>query len=368
MMVVPRVLALLFVAVWCSAGESPGTRAPWTRIVTPGFELLTTGGEDAGQSLLIRLERLKSVLRPIFGERSEKAVCIIEFGTRDEFQPYAPMSRSIGYFLPGARRDFVVLDGTHAEGRSAGHEYVHFAISQSGLRLPAWLNEGLAELYSNVDESRTVGRFIAGRVFALRRGDWISLDDLSTAGADSEAFTSAGSVDAAYSESWLLAHMLALDPRYQDRFADLLAALQAFPAAEAFEKVYGMSLSEVEQDLRGYLEAGEKNARVLGETERPAGPPVMVEPQADFEGLSALAEMLGNYQGRTGQSRELYREIARDYPRRLAEAAARSAIPSTVATWMDFARPSFFSNLICSQEGSNSYQARPWRAEVGCAW
>jgi len=42
-----------------------------------------------------------------------------------------------------------------------------------------------------------------------------------------------------------------------------------------------------------------------------------VEPQADFEGLSALAEMLGNYQGRTGQSRELYREIAREYPQRL---------------------------------------------------
>jgi hypothetical protein len=285
--------------------------------VTPDFELLTTGGEDAGRSLLARLERLRTALQPIFPQRTAKSVCVIEFGTHAEFQPYAPMSRSIGYFLPGARRDFVVLDGTHAEGRSAGHEYVHFAISQSGLRLPVWLNEGLAELYSNAGEALTVGQFIMGRVIALRRGQWIGLAELTSATADSEAFTASGTVDAAYSESWLLAHMLVLDPRYQDKFADLLAALQVSRTAGAFERVYGRPLAEVERDLRAYLDSGEQNARSLRETERPAAPPVTVEPQADFEGLSAVAEMLGNYQGRTGQSRELYREIAREYPRRV---------------------------------------------------
>ena len=312
----PRVLALFFLGACCFAGELPRAAAPWTRIVTSDFELLTTGGEDAGRVLLARLERLRAALQPVFPQRTGKAVCIIEFATRDEFLPYAPISRSIGYFLPGARRDFVVLDGTHAEGRSAGHEYVHSALSQSGLRLPAWLNEGLAELYSNVDESRTVGQFIPGRVISLRRGDWIGLAELTAATPESAAFTNAGSVDAAYAESWLLAHMLVLDPRYHDKFPALLAALQVSTTAKAFEQVYGRSLAEVEQDLRAYLDSGERNAHTLAETERPATPQVTVEPQADFEGLSALAEMLGNYQGRTGQSRELYREIAREYPRR----------------------------------------------------
>src|SRR3569833_1180340 len=35
---------------------------------------------------------------------------------------------------------------------------------------------------------------------------------------------------------------------------------------------------------------------------------------------------------------------------------------------MPLAIPSSESNLICSQEGSNSYHVRPCRAEVGCAW
>jgi hypothetical protein len=105
----------------------PHGHTSWVRLATPGLEVYTTADEDAGRSLILRLERLRSVLQPILGwDQLEKPICIIEFGSREEFLPFAPMSRSIGYFLPGARRDFVVLDGTHAEGRAAGHEYVHF--------------------------------------------------------------------------------------------------------------------------------------------------------------------------------------------------------------------------------------------------
>src|SRR5438128_994252 len=41
---------------------------------------------------------------------------------------------------------------------------------------------------------------------------------------------------------------------------------------------------------------------------------------------------------------------------------------STVATLIDLAIPKKRSTLISSHDGSNSYHARPWRAEVGCAW
>ena len=334
---VPRCFALMalafcFPVAWCAAAELPHGHASWVRVATPDFELYTTADEDAGRSLIFRLERLRAVLQPILGWRGEvrsevrdqreRPICIIEFGSRDEFLPFAPMSRSIGYFLPGARRDFVVLDGTHAEGRAASHEYVHFVMSQSGLRLPAWLNEGLAELYSNLAEPRsgqptTIGQFIPGRVLSLRRDAWIGLTELASATTDSPIFTSAGSVDAAYAESWLLAHMLVLDPRYGARFPDLLAALQTVETTEAFRQVYGKSVRQVELDLKTYLETGQTNVRIIGDSPLPAAQRVTVEREADFEGLAALAEMLGNYRGRTGQSRDLYRQLERDYPRRI---------------------------------------------------
>src|SRR5574342_785432 len=50
-------------------------------------------------------------------------------------------------------------------------------------------------------------------------------------------------------------------------------------------------------------------------------------------------------------------------------AAWRPAVESvTRATRTDLAIPSRLSSRIWIQDGSNSYQAKPCRAEVGCAW
>jgi hypothetical protein len=111
--------------------------------------------------------------------------------------------------------------------------------------------------------------------------------------------------------------MLVLDPRYGARFPDLLAALQTVETTEAFRQVYGKSVRQVELDLKTYLETGQTNVRIIGDSPLPAAQRVTVEREADFEGLAALAEMLGNYRGRTGQSRDLYRQLERDYPRRI---------------------------------------------------
>jgi hypothetical protein len=58
------------------------------------------------------------------------------------------------------------------------------------------------------------------------------------------------------------------------------------------------------------------NARILGEPPTPAALRILVEHDADFDGRSAVVEMLGNYRGRSEQSRDLYRQLGRDYPSR----------------------------------------------------
>lgn len=330
---VTEVFAFLTLVSCGLAAEAPrihidSTRGGWVRVATANFELYTTADEGAGRGLILQLERLRALLEPVLRWRVEatdeveRPICIIAFGSHDEFQPYAPISRSIGFFLPGKQRDFVVLDGTHAESRAAAHEYVHFLVAQSGLRLPTWLNEGLAELYSNLEEGRprqgaAIGRFIPGRVLSLRRGAWLNLAGLVSASSRSDFFTSPGRVDSAYAESWLLAHMLVLDPRYAPGFPDFLVALQTSETTEAFRQVYGKSVAQVEQELNEYLEVGQTNARLLGNSAAPAELPVQVERQADFDGRMALIEMLQNYSGRMDQSRDLYRRLALDYPQRL---------------------------------------------------
>jgi hypothetical protein len=344
----------------CFAGDR---NQSWVGVSTANFEVYTTADEDAGRGIVLRLERLRAVLQPALGWRgeqrsdvrdgSQRPVCVIAFGSRGEFQPYAPISRSIGFFLPGRQHYFLVLDGASTESRAASHEFVHLVLSRSGYWLPAWLNEGLAELYSNLEEARSeprmaLGRLIPGRVLALGRDDWIGLTDLVAADAQSEIFTDPHSVDAAYSESWLLAHMLVLDRRYADKFPALLEALQSLrtptirfslsqitgvstcracfslppgrqpsglETAQAFQQVYGKPLADVESDLRHYLDVAQENVRNLGDPPDLTGLRIAVDRDADLGGRMALAEMLENYRGRAEQSRDIYRQLARDYPR-----------------------------------------------------
>jgi hypothetical protein len=321
-------IACLSSAAWCAAAQPPHSAADaekgaWLKVSTANFELYTTAGEDAGRSLISRFEHLRTVVQPVIAGKvsRRKPVCIIAFRSHDEFQAYAPISRSTGFFLPGPRRDFIVLDGPSTETHTAAHEYGHLVMAQSGLRLPAWLNEGLAELYSNVEGAQSephmiVGRFIPCRVLSLRRDSWIGLTELVSASAHSPVFTGAASVDSAYAQSWLLAHMLVLDPRYAGHFQGLLLALQSAGTADAFGMVYGKSVAQVEWDLTGYLEAGQANARALDSPLPPTAQPIGVEREADFDARLALAEMLGNYLGRGEQAREEYRQLACDYPLR----------------------------------------------------
>jgi hypothetical protein len=213
-----------------------------------------------------------------------------------------------------------VLDGSTAETRTPAHEYGHAVLAQTGLRLPTWLNEGFAELYSNVERGPSetqvvVGHFLPGRVLSLRRDGWINLTELVSADANSRIFTSAAFVESAYAESWLLAHMLTMDPQYAGRLPSLLSAVQCGGSEEALGQVYGKSMAQIEHDLRAYLEIGETNLRTL-DVELPDVQFITANGEADLEARLAIAEMLANYRGRGEQAREVCRRLALDYPSR----------------------------------------------------
>jgi hypothetical protein len=292
-------------------------------VASANFELYTTAGEEAGRRLISRFERLRTILEPMFVRRAnhERPLCILAFRSQDEFRPYAPMGRSTGFYLPGARRDFIALQDPSANSRTAAHEYAHAVMARSGLRIPTWLNEGLAELYSNIDgvesdPSLMLGRFIDGRVVWLHRDGWIGLAALVSSTQQSGIFTDSALVDSAYSESWLLAHMLVLCPGYAGHFQDFLSALQTADTPQAIGMVYAKSLAQVEQDLTAYIGVGQANTRPLDRAPPATVQPVDVERDADFDARLALAEMLGNYRGRSAQAYGAYTQLARDYPLR----------------------------------------------------
>ena len=90
------------------------------------------------------------------------------------------------------------------------HEYTHVVINQAGMKLPLWLNEGFAELYSTmkpVHNKILVGRLIPGRMQVAEAG-LVDLRGILDANAQSPAYNEGSRVAIFYAESWALVHML----------------------------------------------------------------------------------------------------------------------------------------------------------------
>ncbi len=118
------------------------------------------------------------------------------------------------------------------------------------------MNEGMAELYSTIDEyggKIRIGNPIDHHLFLLNN-DWLDLKRIVAADHSSAEYTKKEHVGLYYSASWALMHMLLLEvnlrPNYS-KFNQLIVAGTAAP--EAFEKAFGLTVEQIEGQLRSYV-------------------------------------------------------------------------------------------------------------------
>ncbi len=199
---------------------------------------------------------------------AEFPVRVIVFKDREEFAQQASNSVQVAYYNAGARRDYIVMSDASAESHAiAAHEYMHLIVRRSGLRIPVWLNEGLADVYSTlrpVREGIAVGDLIPGRMQALSAGKWLTFDELSSVDAHSPVYNESARVGVFYGESWALAHMLFLSSPYRENFGRFLMALNSGKTSgEACEIAFGQTPDRVYQDLKKYLDRHSLSGRIF---------------------------------------------------------------------------------------------------------
>lgn len=231
----------------------------WKKAASEHFELYTTAGDGQARRTLRYYESLHAFFTEIVGDPSlSSKVVIVGFRNQRGYQPYQPNNFTGAYYLGGYARDYIVMSELTPEVLpTAAHEYFHVAAHRTGLRLPIWLSEGLAALYSTLEERgdrMLMGKLICDRMEVLGRGIWLPIEEVLAAQHGSDHLDRRLEAGVLYAQSWALVHMLSLSEEFQPKFGDLLQAVLggAEPAA-AFEAVYGIGLNEVEQRLRAYL-------------------------------------------------------------------------------------------------------------------
>ena len=298
------------------------THDHWLKITSANFELYTTAGERAGRDLVRHFEQVRSFFLQAFGSRlsASRPVRIIAFKNEKEYQPYRPNEFATAFFQPGAIHDLIVMSSASSEHYPvAVHEFTHLMIHQSGMELPPWLNEGLAELYSSLEpsgEKILVGQLIPARLHVLRSEPWIPLDTLVAVDHSSPFYNEKSHAGMFYAESWALVHMLNLDPAYRPQLKSLVAALKDNDPPASFAKAYGKQLEEVDAALRAYFSAPTVHAELFDVQLPKSVDAPEIQPAASLPARLALAELLANRRGRSEDARAAYDQLAAKYPDR----------------------------------------------------
>ncbi|HLM03273.1 MAG TPA: tetratricopeptide repeat protein [Pyrinomonadaceae bacterium] len=248
-------------------------KTDWISVRSKNFTLIGDAGEKDIRRAGARLEQFRESIKQIFPKTNlDKPIptTVYVFSSHSAFRQFKPRRNGqivdsvAGFFVEGRENVLIALT---EEQRTANpyevifHEYQHYVLDNNFDDPPLWLNEGLAEFYSQfkVEEQKQkviIGAPIARHVYTLRERNMIPLRTLFGVNHRSKEYTETGKIGIFYAQSWALVHYLMLgnETRRVPQFTNFLANLNSgTPVEENFVKSFGVSFEEMEKELRNYV-------------------------------------------------------------------------------------------------------------------
>lgn len=264
----------LLAAAWIGSPACAAER--WLTGRSEHFTMLSTESEKESRRILANLERFRSNVLAIFPSRAvhEPRVTVVLFGSDRTFTPYKPRYQGkpkevTGFFCNNPDEVFIAMCTDYDSDEDGDpqeiifHEYLHLLVHSRGLRLPLWLDEGLAEVFSTfeVDGKHAVyGRTKQSHIDFLSFSALMPLERLIATDVASPDYNEEDRATVFYAQSWLLTHFLLCGEKRAnaDKLMRLFTQLDSTtdsPEA-AFREIFGSDFDGMEWDLRSYLSGG----------------------------------------------------------------------------------------------------------------
>ena len=265
-------------SVPAAAAELPRDES-WIEMRSAHFHLLSNAGERKTEEIALDLERFRALLerlRP--GSRLQAPVPsrVVVFKNERSFRPYKAWrggggKNLLGYFLADQFGNFIAMNAFPKQGSSLPvvyHEFTHFYVRHNFDRLPLWVNEGLAEYYSSIDQVGSdlrIGVAIPRHIRWLRANSFIPMERFLSIDESSAEYNEASKKGGFYAQSWGLVHYLLLgDEAVKERSGEFLALLDAGESASsACQQAFGFPLEELTARLRRYVNGAQFQALVM---------------------------------------------------------------------------------------------------------
>lgn len=306
----------------------------WSVAENRHFQIYSQAGAITARSALLRFEQLRAffIQNGLIGSELKfpnRRVRVIGFRSEKEYGAFRLRATADAFYVGTEHQDYIVMPAlTPRVFGLASHEYAHQVLHGSGLRLPPWLNEGLAEFFSTLritDRKCELGEGLPMRMETLRHHAWLPLPDLLALEQRSLGMKTREEMAIFYAESWALTHMLVSSPYYAPRFRDLVAALNSGGASErALAAIYKKPLEAITKDLRAWSQQN-KLVPVTVPALPAAEPALQLSKLSDSQTTELMAELL-LADGELERAETLYRDLARRTPENANAFAALGTI------------------------------------------
>ncbi len=308
----------------------------WTLAQSPHFEVFSQTNDLTVSKALLWFEQMRAFFAQdglhlsAFNDQGKPPLRVIGFRSEKEYAEYRLRPLASAYYASDGDRDYIVMASLQSAQFSIGaHEYSHYVLHASGLKLPACLQEGLAEEFSTLRVTPN-GYWLGGdlpvrsHTLQANKARLIPLATLFATPPESTTAHGRPEAELFYAESWALVDMLAASPQYAPHFRDLIAELNAgsLPAA-AFQKIYNQSFDQLANDLTKWASTPHPPSL------RPTAPPLSsVAPTYDLSAAHThflLAE-LSLVSGHVDQAKLRFQNLAHEQATNPDVAVALGAI------------------------------------------
>jgi Tfp pilus assembly protein PilF len=267
-------LVVSFFALFLLLCSNVAASDDWVEIRSKNFSLVGNASVKDIRIVATRLERFRLAFSKVyekFNFESEIPTTVIVFKDQNSFRQFKPVRNGktkdwvAGFFQASEDVNYIVLsiDSEKTQTyQTIFHEYVHFLIKNTLKRakIPAWLNEGLAEYYENL-EIRNEMKVRLGcpqlsHIKTLQTKNLIPPEEFFE--EDFELIENQPNevVSLYYPQAWALVHYLihgnSGKRKFQlQKFLELLA--EGRLAKEAFSSAFHSDYDAIENELRAYI-------------------------------------------------------------------------------------------------------------------
>jgi tetratricopeptide (TPR) repeat protein len=306
----------------------------WSVAKSSHFEVYSQTGDETARRALIWLEQLRTFFQQSgllgggFNDQGRPALRVVGFRSEKEYEAYRLRPVADAAYVSDADGDYIIMASLQSRALGvATHEYAHYVLHANGLKMPACLNEGLAEVFSTLrlnGAGYELGGDLPARTRTLKRNAWLPLTALLESAHEFPFPNTRKGAEIFYAESWALVDMLMTSPHYSARFRELVSEINSNSnAVQAFRKVYDESLDEVATSLKKWVGQTRSTRGIL---RKPLEPDVVHSSDLSANQANALLAKLSLVSGHLEEARIRYEKLSREEPGNPDFSAALGAI------------------------------------------